>query len=146
MGVAGAVTGRPSSRTPRKTGFAAPSLFQRFGTITGFFQGNAALQPERSIGCEAAIETDIPLFGRSAFATTSATYFRNRIRDLINYDAGFDTLVNIDRARIQGVELGLTLRPAPWFETTGAGTITGAFDYATGLRLPRRPEPECRTG
>ena len=122
------------------TGFAAPSLFQRFGTIPSFFQGNAALQPERSIGWEAGIETDIPLFGRPAFATTSATYFRSRIRDLINFDAGFDTLVNIDRARIQGVELGLTLRPAPWFETTGAWTITGAFDDTTGLRLPRRPE------
>lgn len=122
------------------TGFAAPSLFQRFGTIPGFFQGNADLRPERSIGLEAGIETDIALFGRSAFATTSATYFRSRIRDLINFDAGFDTLVNIDRARIQGVELGLTLRPAAWIEATGAWTITGAFDDATGRRLPRRPE------
>ena len=47
---------------------------------------------------------------------------------------------NVDRARIQGVELGLTLRPAAWIETTTAWTITSAFDAATGRRLPRRPE------
>ena len=122
------------------TAFAAPSLFQRFGVIGSFFRGNPDLRPERSIGWEVGAETDFPAFGRAAFATTSVTYFQSRIRDLINFDAGFRTLTNIDRARIQGVELGLTLRPAAWFETTAAWTITGAFDDATGRRLPRRPE------
>jgi len=65
-------------------------------------------------------ETDFPAFGRPAFAATSATYFQSRIRDLINSNAGFNTLNNVDRARIQGVELGLTLRPAAWFEATAA--------------------------
>ena len=122
------------------TAFAAPSLFQRFGVISNFFRGNPDLRPERSIGWEVGAETDFPAFGRAAFATTSVTYFQSRIRDLINFDAGFRTLTNIDRARIQGVELGLTVRPAAWFETTAAWTITGAFDDATGRRLPRRPE------
>jgi vitamin B12 transporter len=122
------------------TGFAAPSLFQRFGIIGSTFRGNPELRPERSIGWEAGVETDFSAFGRPAFATTSATYFQSRIRDLINFNAGFNTLTNVDRARIQGVELGLTLRPAAWFETTAAWTITGAFDDTTGRRLPRRPE------
>jgi vitamin B12 transporter len=122
------------------TAFAAPSLFQRFGITGTFFRGNPDLRPERSIGWEVGAETDFPAFGRRAFATTSVTYFQSRIRDLINFDAGFRTLTNIDRARIQGVELGLTLRPAAWFETTAVWTITGAFDDATGRRLPRRPE------
>ena len=122
------------------TGFAAPSLFQRFGIIGTTFRGNPDLLPERSIGWEAGAETDLPLFGRPAFATTSVTYFQSRIRDLINFESGCRTLTNIDRARIQGVELGLTLRPAAWFEATTAWTITGAFDDTTGRRLPRRPE------
>ncbi len=122
------------------TGFAVPSLFQRFGIIGSFFRGNPDLRPERSVGWEVGAETDWPAFGRPAFATTSATYFQSRIRDLINFNPGFDTLVNVDRARIQGVELGLTLRPAAWFETAAAWTITGAFDDTTGRRLPRRPE------
>src|SRR3712207_6282195 len=140
----GAVLAVPELRSRLRasggTGFAAPSLFQRFGVIGDFFRGNPDLRPERSIGWEAGVETDFPAFGRPAFATTSATYFQSRIRDLINFDAGFSTLNNVDRARIQGVELGLTLRPAAWFEATAPWTITGAFDDATGRRLPRRPE------
>ncbi|WP_043337620.1 TonB-dependent receptor plug domain-containing protein [Belnapia moabensis] len=127
-------------RVSAGTGYAAPSLYQRFGVITGFFRGNPELRPERSTGWEIGSETDIPAFGRANFATPSFTYFQSRVRDLINFDGGFSTLVNIDRARIHGVELGLTLRPATWFETTAACTITEAFDAVTDRRLPRRPE------
>ena len=122
------------------TAFAAPSLFQRFGIIGSFFRGNPDLQPERAIGWEVGGETDLPAFGRPAFATTYALYFQNRVRDLITFNPAFDTLVNVDRARIQGAELGLTLRPSAWFETTAAWTVLGAFDATTGRRLPRRPE------
>ena len=85
-------------------------------------------------------ETDIAAFGIPAFAMPSFTYFQSRVRDLINYNNGFDSLVNIDRARIHGAELGLTLRPDPRLETTVAWTITEAFDAATDTRLARRPE------
>ena len=127
-------------RVSAGTGFATPSLFQRFGIIGSFFRGNPELRPERSIGWEVGSETDFSGFGRADFATASATYFQSRVKDLINFNAGFNTLNNVDRARIQGVELGLTLRPAPWLEAAAAWTITGAFDDATDRRLPRRPE------
>jgi vitamin B12 transporter len=122
------------------TAFAAPSLFQRFGVIPGFFQGNPDLKPERSTAWEVGADTDIALLGRSDFATASWTYFWSRVRDLINFNAEFDTLTNIDRARIQGAELSLTLRPASWLQGSVAWTITEAFDAATDQRLPRRPE------
>ncbi|HYZ33513.1 MAG TPA: TonB-dependent receptor [Crenalkalicoccus sp.] len=122
------------------TGFSAPSLFQRFGVIPGFFQGNPDLRPERSLGWEIGTETDVAAFGRPALATLGWTFFQSRVRDLINFNAGFDTLVNVDRADIHGVELGATLRPAAWFETTVNWTITEAFDANTHQRLPRRPE------
>jgi len=122
------------------TAFAAPSLFQRFGVIPGFFQGNPDLRPERSFGWEIGTETDIPAFGRPAFATASWTFFQSRVHDLINYNNAFNSLVNVDRARIHGAELGLTLRPAAWLEANATWTITEAFDGATGRRLPRRPE------
>ncbi|SDC80052.1 TonB-dependent receptor plug domain-containing protein [Belnapia rosea] len=127
-------------RVSAGSGYAAPSLYQRFGVISGFFQGNPELKPERSLGWEVGAETDIPAFGRRAFLTPSFTYFQSRVRDLINFNGGFNTLVNVDRARIHGAELGLTLRPASWFETTAAWTITEAFDDTTDRRLPRRPE------
>ncbi len=127
-------------RVSAGSGYAAPSLYQRFGVITGFFRGNPNLRPERSLGWEIGTETDIPGFGRRDFATAGVTYFQSRVRDLINFNGGFDSLENVDRARIQGVELGLTLRPLRWFEASAAWTITGAFDVATDRRLPRRPE------
>lgn len=122
------------------TAFSAPSLFQRFGVIGGFFRGNPDLKPERSIGWEIGTETDIPGFGRERLATFGWTFFRTDVRQLINYNAAFDTLVNVDRARIHGAELGLTLRPAAWLEGNVAWTITEAFDARTDQRLPRRPE------
>ena len=127
-------------RAAAGTGFAAPSLFQRFGVIPGFFQGNPDLKPERSLAWEIGAETDLALFGRPDFATAGWTWFQSRVRDLINFNAAFDTLVNLDRARIRGAELMLTLRPAAWLEGSAAWTITEAFDATTGLRLPRRPE------
>ena len=122
------------------TAFAAPSLFQRFGVIGSFFRGNPDLKPERSLGWEIGMETDIPAFGQPDFATAGWTFFQSRVHDLINYNQQFDTLVNVDRARIHGAELSLTLRPASWLQATANWTITEAFDADTGMRLPRRPE------
>jgi vitamin B12 transporter len=122
-------------RAAAGTAFKAPSLFQRFGVIPGFFRGNPDLRPERSFAWEIGLESDL---GR--FTTVSATYFESRVRDLINFDASFETLENVDRARIRGAELGVTLRPAPWLDVTATWTITDARDEATDQRLPRRPE------
>jgi vitamin B12 transporter len=127
-------------RVSAGSAFKAPSLFQRYGRIGTFFQGNPNLSPERSLSWEAGIETDVPTAGRSDFATLSATYFESRIKDLINFDPSFTTLENVERASIRGVELGLTLRPAEWLQATAAWTITDARDDATDERLPRRPE------
>ncbi len=116
------------------TAFKAPSLYQRFGVIGSFFRGNPDLEAERSTSWELGWETDI---GR--YATLSALYFDSRIRDLINFDPTFSTLVNVDRARIRGGEFGVTLRPADWLELTGAWTVTEARDTVTDTPLPRRP-------
>jgi vitamin B12 transporter len=124
------------------TAFKAPSLYQRFGRIGTFFQGNPSLRPETSEGWEAGAEFDIPLARQRDFATIGATYFDSRIRDLINFDASFSSLENVDRARIKGVEMSLTLRPAAWLTATAAYTITDARDARTDERLPRRPEQQ----
>lgn len=117
------------------SGYKAPSLFQRFGIIGSFFHGNPDLRPENSFSWEAGIETDIG--GR--LATASAFYFDSRYRNLINFDPSFSTLANVDRARVRGVELGLTLRLAPWLTAVGAWTVTEARDVTTDAPLARRP-------
>jgi vitamin B12 transporter len=129
-------------RTAYGTAFKAPSLYQRYGRIGTFFQGNPDLRPETSAGWEAGAEFDIPLTGQKDFATLGATYFDNRIRDLINYDASFTSLENIDRARIKGAEFTATLRPARWLTVNAAYTITDARDARSGERLARRPEQQ----
>jgi vitamin B12 transporter len=129
-------------RTAYGTAFKAPSLYQRYGRITGFFEGNPNLRPEISEGWEAGIEFDLPLGAQRDFATLGATYFDNRIRDLINYDAFFTSLENIDRARIKGAEFTATLRPARWLTASLAYTITDARDARTDERLARRPEQQ----
>jgi vitamin B12 transporter len=128
------------------TAFRAPSLFERYGigNFDGFqvSTGNPDLKPERSFGWEIGSDTDLAGFGRGRFATASWTFFQSRVRDqIINVTgASGSTYANINRANIHGAELGLTLRPASWFETTAAWTITEAFDAETEKRLPRRPE------
>ncbi|HEY8611806.1 MAG TPA: TonB-dependent receptor [Roseomonas sp.] len=129
-------------RTAYGTAFKAPSLYQRYGRISGFFQGNPDLRPETSQGWEAGVEFDIPLAAQRDFATLGATYFDNRIRDLINFDAFFTSLENIDRARIKGAEFTATLRPARWLTASAAYTITDARDARTDERLARRPEQQ----
>lgn len=121
------------------TAFKAPSLFQRFGTIGTTFRGNPNLSPERSLAWEFGGETDIAAFGRGDGATLGATYFDTRFRDLINFNAAFSTLENIERARARGVELSLVLRPAEWIDLSAAWTITETRDEITGRPLPRRP-------
>jgi vitamin B12 transporter len=127
-------------RVSAGTAFKAPSLFQRFGRIGTFFQGNPDLKPERSLSWEAGIETDVPAMGRSDFATFSATYFESTIKDLINFDQTATTLDNVERASIRGVEMGVTLRPAAWLQASASWTITDARDDDTDERLARRPE------
>lgn len=126
-------------RVSAGTAFKAPSLFQRFGTIGNTFRGNPNLDPERSFAWEAGIETDLPGFGRQDFATIGATYFDTRFRDLINFNAAFSTLENVERARARGAELSLTVRPATWLDVGAAWTITETRDELTDRPLARRP-------
>lgn len=119
------------------TSFKAPSLFQRFGTIPGFFTGNANLKPEKGDSWEAGIEADFATPGGTS--TLAVTYFESRIRDLIDFNAAFDTVENRDRARISGVETALTLRPVRWLEAVASFTWLDARDDRSDARLARRP-------
>jgi len=121
-------------RAAAGTSFKAPALFQRFGTIPGFFQGNPNLRPENGFSWEAGIETDI-----APWLTVSGLYYDSRIKNLINYNQSFTTLVNVDSARIRGGEFSVTLRPANWVSLTGAWTVQEARDTTSDLPLPRRP-------
>jgi vitamin B12 transporter len=121
------------------TAFRAPTLYQRFGRSTSF-RGNPDLKAEESTGWEVGVETDVAGFGRPNLATFSATWFESSIRNLITSNRSFTTLENVQRAEIEGAELGLTLRLAAWLELQGSWTVTDARNADTDRRLARRPE------
>ncbi len=125
-------------RVAAGTAFRAPTLYQRFGR-SATFRGNPDLKAEDSFGWEIGVDTDIAGFGRPDLATFSATWFESRIDNLINFNRNFSSLENIQRAEIEGAELGLTLRLASWLDLQGSWTITDAINADTERRLARRP-------
>jgi vitamin B12 transporter len=125
------------------TSFNAPSLYDRYGIDSYGYVGNPNLRPEYGTGYEFGITTTIPAFARADAASVGITYFNNRIHDLIEvvYAANYlsSTPVNIDRARTDGIEITLTLKPAAWLQADIAYTYTDARNLGTGDLLLRRP-------
>ena len=111
--------------------FRAPDSTDRFG-----FGGNPDLQPEISEQVELTLRQQI---GQHQQAWVSA--FDNRIDDLINYV--FDPVTfegrneNIDRAHIQGVELGYQFTGEAW-RARAELTLQDPRDETTDERLLRR--------
>jgi len=123
------------------TAFRAPSLFDRYGVDSFGYVGNPNLRPETSRGWEAGFTTDLPAFGLANGISFGATYFDNRVRNLIVVQfAPAYTSVNIGAAHTQGLETVLTVRPASWLSATIAWTETEARDSLTGQLLLRRPQ------
>jgi vitamin B12 transporter len=134
------------------TAFRAPSLFDRFGVdSTGFF-GNPNLRPERSQGWEAGFTTDIPVAAKADFATIGATYFDQRVRDLIVniFSATTNSEINLGSAHVHGVETEATLRPARWIDLhatyTFLDTASADSPLGQGSQLLRRPQNEASVG
>ena len=134
-------------------GFKAPSLFQLQSDF-----GNQTLRPERAKGWDAGISQS--LLGGAMVA--SATWFERTSTDLIVFiscptpqvgicvNRPFGTYDNIQRARAQGVELGLQLRPVEALQAQVNYTWTDARNRTAGTanfgkQLARRPRHSITT-
>ena len=120
------------------TGFSPPTPQDKI------FGMNFALNPEHNEGWDAGIEQH--LWKDRLIA--GATYFHNRLSNLIGFNGLFETL-NLGAARTQGVEFELHARPIHDLEFTATYTYldavnTGSADITQlpGARLPRRPRNE----
>jgi vitamin B12 transporter len=129
-------------------GFKAPSLFQLQSNF-----GNLLLRPERARGWDAgvsqslvdgALEASITYFARD---TTDLIVFVSCPRPLtgicVNRPSG--TYDNVARARADGVEIGLAMRPVEALRLQANYTYTNATNRSPGnanfgRRLARRPE------
>jgi vitamin B12 transporter len=130
------------------TAFRAPSLFDRFGIDTSGFVGNPNLKPEESEGWEAGFTTDIPAAGRRDFVTFGATYFDQRVRNLIvGVFSPVDTEINLGSAHVHGVETEATIRPVSWLDLHATYTLLDTTSVGQpadeGSQLLRRPQNEA---
>jgi vitamin B12 transporter len=121
------------------TGGKAPSLFQLYSSF-----GTTTLASEGSFGVDAGI--DQRFFDDAV--RLSATVFRNRFENLIDFNAvaaqcgpgrPFGCYFNIAQAETQGLELEAEVLLNPLFRIRSAYTYLEARDLATGLDLARRP-------
>ncbi len=113
------------------TGFRAADLNEQFGV-----GGNPELRSERSRGWEVGVEKKFPEWGLN----TGASYFRNRLDDLIEWEGDFLSggLRNLERAEIAGGEMFLQYRGAEQWDVRFDQSWTSA-KRDDGSHLLRRP-------
>jgi len=114
-------------------GFRAPTFYDLYGPTSDFYVGNPNLRPERNRSREVSIRPENPT---SKF-NWRVTAFDNRIEDLVVYV--YPTVLNVNRARIKGVEVAGdgTLYGVNW---RASATFQRPRDEATGNRLQSRAE------
>ncbi len=119
--------------------FKAPSLDQLYLDFPAFgFFANPNLKPERSLGGEVGV--DQSLWGGQL--KVGVTLFRNNIRKLITSTGcgiGCTTLTNVGKARTQGVEAYVEVRPWETVSFRIDYTFLDARDRTTDQPLVRRP-------
>jgi vitamin B12 transporter len=119
------------------TGFKAPTLDQLFDSLPAFnFFANPHLVPETSFGWDAGFEQKL-LDRRVALGVT---YFHNDIKNLIDFNDTFTTLINIGQATTYGVESFVSYKPWDVLSLRADHTYTVARNDATGSELVRRPK------
>ena len=139
--VAGSYLIKPTGTTLHAsyaTGFSPPSSQDKI------FGNNFGLEPERDRGFDAGIEQRF-CDGR---VRVGATYFHNRLSNIIGFNGLFDTL-NLGAARTQGLEFeahatpinGLTFS-ASYTYLDAEKTSVADISQPQGARLPRRPRNE----
>jgi vitamin B12 transporter len=124
------------SRVAYGTGFKAPSFNELY--YPGF--GNADLEPERARSLEAGLS------GRLPGGRWSANLYETHVDDLIGFDAQY-TPVNINSARLRGLEFDSTTRFGVWdarLNLTWQDPENRGVDANRGNLLPRRAKHSGR--
>jgi vitamin B12 transporter len=105
--------------------FNAPTFLQRYYP----YGGNTALLPEESVTTELGYR----------LGTFTVNLFDTRIDNLINWDSVTSGFNNVNRARIQGLELEYGRQVGSW-QLNGGLTLQKAEDVGSGEQLNRRAE------
>lgn len=117
--------------------FKAPNLIDLYVDFPQFFfYANPTLQPEKSRTTELGVTTNL------ANTNIQATAFNNRLSNLITSNATFDSLANISRAEISGLELLASRDIANW-QAQLSITLMDHEDKSTGQSLLRRADEQA---
>ncbi len=118
------------------SGFKAPTLGELFQSFPPFFFANPDLKPESSVGYDLGIEQGLG----GGVVRVGATWFYNRIRDLITADLTGTTYANVGRASTDGVESFVAYQPVRQLSLRLDYTYTQATDDVPHEELLRRPK------
>lgn len=122
--------------------FRSPSVFDLYRDTRlssgSLLLGNAALEPERMISWEFGVRQKL-----GTRVDVDATYYDNRIRDLIyrSLDLAVDPTgltsrnFNAGRARTRGTEMAVTIRPRAWL------TLRPTYTFSDALITRNEPAP-----
>jgi len=114
--------------------FRGPNLSEQFSPgVGGLFAGNPDLDPESSTSAEFGLR-----WQGTASGQLSVAAYRTDVKDLIAYNGELFQAINVDRARLEGVELEYGLVHGAWALKASA-TFQDAEDRTTGEQLLRRP-------
>jgi vitamin B12 transporter len=117
------------------TAFRAPDLGEQFSPgFGGFFAGNPALQPETSRSAELSYRHGL---GENAHIGIAA--YNTEVDRLIAFTGVDFQAVNINQARMRGIELEFGLRTDAWIIQANT-TLQDTEDKSTGESLLRRPD------
>jgi vitamin B12 transporter len=116
------------------TGFKAPSLYQLYAPAGAFGAvGNAALNPETSLGWDAGVEQSVV----PGLLTFGITYFASDVEDLIEYVNGYE---NVSKVETRGLEVQASLTPTDNVTVDATYTYTDSENKDTGDALIRIPK------
>lgn len=123
-----------------------PTLYQRFGTVNSSYMKSLA---NPNLNAEKMESWDVGVT-QSFFEeklSFDLGYFNSDYKDYIGYRGSTDPVtwmytgqyVNVDRAKIQGVEGKITFEPRPWIKAIASYTYTDSEDKSTHADLPGCP-------
>lgn len=120
------------------SGFRGPNLNEQYSPgFGGLFAGNPDLEPESSLSAE------IGLRWRPQPSSTLSVYaYQTRVDDLIAFYGQDFQAVNVDEAKLEGIEAEYQLSLAHW-DLAANLTLQHTEDLATGQSLLRRPDEKA---
>jgi vitamin B12 transporter len=115
--------------------FRGPNLNEQYSPgFGGLFAGNPDLDPESSTSGELGLR-----WRHDGAGVFSASAYRTDVKDLIAFNGELFQAININKARLEGIELEYSFSGTDWILHANA-TFQSTQDRSTGESLLRRPD------